>query len=227
MRTLAVVGRKGGSGKTTVAVNLALAAERRGTRALIADTDPQRSALAALKGRSEPGPQCVATTGAKLFALQVAAVRDGFDLMIIDTPACGEEDLGHALVLSEMSLLVLRPTFLDLAAAVRTVDVANRLGRPAVAVVNQAPPARRGAESPVVRRALEALALMRLPVAPAVLRSRLGYQTGLATGRAAEELGDAEAGREVAALWGYIDQTPPSRVRATPVAFPFAAARVA
>jgi chromosome partitioning protein len=173
MRTLAVVGRKGGSGKTTVAVNLAMAAHRRGKRVLIADSDPQRSALAAVRGRTQAGPQCVATTGAKLFALQVAAVRDGYDLMLVDTPACGEEDLGHALVLSEMSLLALRPTFLDLAAAVRTVDVANRLGRPAVAVVNQAPPARLGAESLVVKRALEALALMRLPVAPAIIRSRL------------------------------------------------------
>ena len=205
MRTLAVIGRKGGSGKTTVAVNLALAAERCGKKVVIADTDPQRSALDALKGREEDGPQCVATTGAKLYHLQVATQRDGFDLMIIDTPACGEEDLAEALVLSEMSLLALRPTFLDLAAAVRTVDVVNRLGRPAVAVLNQAPPARLGVEPAVVKTALEALALMRLPAAPAILRSRLAYQTGLARGRSAHELGDVEAGREVFGLWGYVD----------------------
>jgi chromosome partitioning protein len=227
MRTLAVVGRKGGSGKTTVAVNLAMAAHRRGKRVLIADSDPQRSALTAVRGRTQAGPQCVATTGAKLFALQVAAVRDGYDLMLVDTPACGEEDLGHALVLSEMSLLALRPTFLDLAAAVRTVDVANRLGRPAVAVVNQAPPTRLGAESLVVKRALEALAVMRLPVAPAIIRSRLAYQTALALGRSAEEAGDAEAGREVAALWSFVDGAAPGRVRANTSAPTFGAARVA
>jgi chromosome partitioning protein len=227
MRTLAVVGRKGGSGKTTLAVNLAIAAHMRGKRVLVADSDPQRSALAALKGRMQGGPHCVATTGAKLFALQVAAVRDGFDLLLVDTPACGEEDLGHALVLSEMSLLSLRPTFLDLAAAVRTVDVANRLGRPAVAVISQAPPARLGAESLVVKRALEALMLMRLPVAPAIIRARLAYQTGLAVGRSAEEAGDVEAGREVAALWSYVDRVSPGRVRADTAAHSFAAARVA
>jgi chromosome partitioning protein len=227
MRTLAIIGRKGGSGKTTVAVNLAIAAHRRGKRVLIADSDPQRSALAAIKGRNQAGPACVATTGAKLFALQVAAVRDGYDLMLVDTPACGEEDLGHALVLSEMSLLALRPTFLDLAAAVRTVDVANRLGRPAVAVINQAPPTRLGAESLIVKRAREALALMRLPVAPAMIRSRLAYQTALAVGRSAEEAGDAEAGREVAALWSYVERASPGRVRVDVVAPTFAAARVA
>jgi chromosome partitioning protein len=227
MRTLAVVGRKGGSGKTTVAVNLAVAAYRRGKRVLIADSDPQRSALTAVKGRTQAGPECVATTGAKLFALQVTALRDGYDLLLVDTPACGEEDLGHALVLSEMSLLALRPTFLDLAAAVRTVDVANRLGRPAIAVINQAPPARLGAESPVVKRALAALALMRLPVAPAIIRSRLGYQTALALGRSAEEVGDAEAGREVAALWSYIDGASPGRARTNPGAPTFRAASAA
>jgi len=228
MRTLAVVGRKGGSGKTTVAVNLAVAAFRRGKRVLIADTDPQRSALEALRGRSEPGPECVATTGAKLFNLQVTAVRDRYDLLLIDTPACGEEDLGHALVLSEMSLLALRPTFLDLAAAVRTVNVANRLGRPVVAVINQAPPARLGAESVVVKRALESLALIRLPVAPPIIRSRLGYQTALAVGRSAEEAGDVEAGREVAALWSYVDSASPGReLRPSSRASTFSAASAA
>ena len=56
MKTITVLSRKGGSGKTTLAVNLALMAFLRGHKVLLADIDPQRSASDALRARGEPGP---------------------------------------------------------------------------------------------------------------------------------------------------------------------------
>ena len=43
---LAIVSRKGGAGKTTLAINLAVAATAGGRRVSILGTDPQASALA-------------------------------------------------------------------------------------------------------------------------------------------------------------------------------------
>jgi chromosome partitioning protein len=40
MRTVALVSQKGGVGKTTLAINLAGAAQRDGLQVVIADTDP-------------------------------------------------------------------------------------------------------------------------------------------------------------------------------------------
>ncbi|MBI1197695.1 MAG: AAA family ATPase [Phenylobacterium sp.] len=205
MRTIAVIARKGGSGKSTVAVHLALAAHRRGRRVILADTDAQRSSSHALKGREGGGPEVVATSGAKLFALQLSAVREGVDLLVIDTPAVVEEELSHAIVAADLCLLVIRPTFLDLAAAAQTTDIVRRLRKPLVAVVNQAASARAGTEPPLVKRALKVLEMLRLPVAPALLRSRTGYQTALDLGRSVEEMdGQPEAASEVAALWSFV-----------------------
>ncbi len=46
MRTIAVVNQKGGSGKTTTAVNIAAALAERGEHVLLVDLDAQRSASA-------------------------------------------------------------------------------------------------------------------------------------------------------------------------------------
>lgn len=51
MRTIAVISRKGGSGKTTTSVNLAAALAERGEPVLVIDLDPQGSATEALGAR--------------------------------------------------------------------------------------------------------------------------------------------------------------------------------
>src|SRR5206468_2885802 len=90
---------------------------------------------------------------------------------------------------------------------IQTVEVVRRLRKPAMIVVNQAPATRGGVEPPQVRKALQALRLMRLPVAPTVIRARAAYQSALETGRSVEELpGDPAAAQEMTDLWDFIER---------------------
>jgi chromosome partitioning protein len=207
MRTIAVIARKGGSGKSTVAVHMAIAAHLRGRKTLIADSDPQRSSSVVLRARRGAGPEFMETSGPKLFALQVASLRAEVDALVIDTAAGAEDELAHAIVLADLSLLVIRPTFLDFAAALRTSDVMRRLHKPGLIVLNQAPVSRVGGEPPLVKKAQEALRLMRLPVAPAILRSRAAFQSALETGCSVEETAPGTpAAKEVAHLWTFVER---------------------
>jgi chromosome partitioning protein len=207
MRTIAVIARKGGSGKTTVAVHLAIAAHLRGRQVLLADSDRQQSACTVLRGRNGAGPNFAQTSGAEICNLQRVAVRRKMDAMVIDTAAGAEEDLAHAIVVADLTLLVIRPTFLDFAAAVETAAVLRRMGRPGLIVLNQAPVARAGVEPPLVRKAQEAVRLMRLPLAPTMLRSRNVYQQALESGRSAEEIGaGGPAAQEAADLWRFVER---------------------
>ena len=206
MRTLAVIALKGGSGKTTVATHMALAAHLRGLDTLLVDIDPQASSHEVLSARQGPGPECLTSTGASLMAAQLAAVGLKKDLLLIDTAAGAVEDVSEAIVLADAAVMVVRPTLLDIAALARTLAIVRRLKKPSTVVVNQAPVAREGVEAPVVKRALRALEYMRLPIAPVIVRSRAIYQTAVETGRSAEELADPAAAREIAGLWEYIDK---------------------
>lgn len=210
LRTMAIVALKGGSGKTTIATHLAIAAHLRGFDTLVVDTDVQRSSSEVLGAREGPGPACVAVSGARLLATQIEASTLRKDLLIIDTPAGALEDVSEAIVLSDLAVMVVRPTLLDIAALARTVGIVRRLKKPSVVVVNQAPTARNGIEPPLMQRALRALNYMKLPVAPTIVRARAVYQTALETGRSAEEMGDAAAAREIAALWDHVEAATPS-----------------
>jgi chromosome partitioning protein len=204
MQTIAVVARKGGAGKTTLAVHLAIAGYLRAIKTLLADADPQRSASGTLKGRTVPGPKLVETNGPKLFALQDMARRAGHELLVIDTPCGPEQDVAQAMAIADLTLIVVRPTFLDIAAAVHSTDTARRLGRPAQIVLNQAYSMRAGREPASVQKSFEALRFTGMPVCPEVIRARSGLQTALANGRSVEEYGPSPAERDMAALWRHV-----------------------
>jgi len=214
LKTLAVIALKGGSGKTTVATHLALAAHLRGQQALLVDTDPQCSARDILETREGGGPQVATATARNVLAAQFGALSQGKDLLIIDTAAGAVESVGEAVVLADFTLMVVRPTLIDLSGLARTLSLVRKIGKPSAVVMNQAPVARGSIEAPLVKRAMKGLDYMRADVAPAILRSRSIYQTALERGRSAEESPDRAAAGEVAALWDFVD----ARLQALPPA---------
>jgi chromosome partitioning protein len=217
VKTLAVMSRKGGAGKTTVAVNLALAARAMGVKAVLADADPLRSACEVLRDREEAAGLLFETSAAKLFALTEACRRGGADLLIIDTPAAPEAEVAEAVKVADLCLAVSRPTYLDLAAAVRSVAIIQRLGRAGMIVLNQCATSRNGVEPPSVVKAFEALRFAGLPVTPVALRFRLIYQTAFAHGRSVLEIDrSGAASAEVRHLFTHVWQTLTGEVRAPP-----------
>lgn len=176
MKTIAVLSRKGGAGKTTLAVSLGIAAQQAGLKAVVADIDPLRSAAVVLGGRKEAASILIETTAGKLRAVRDACRRNGCTLLIIDTPPSPTGDVVKAIDIADFCLAVARPSALDLAAIHETIQLVWKHRRAGLVVLNQCPPARNGVEAGLTRRALETLEFSRLPTAETKIRNRLCYQ---------------------------------------------------
>lgn len=205
MQTLAVISRKGGVGKTTLSVNLAVAAWRSRMKTVVADLDPQRSAVAWARARKVAGPAVLETTAGKLFPLWSAAANAGCDLMVLDTPAGGEAEVLQALRLADLCLLVCRPNYFDVTALARSVELLKQFEKPGLIVLNQAPPRRLGRESETVHSAVRELERTGLPLARMGLRHRAIFPASAARGLAAREVDpESLAAREVAGVWSQL-----------------------
>ncbi len=207
MRTLAVLSQKGGTGKTTVAVHLACAAQAAGKRTLIADMDPQRSAAEWRRIRRAESPSLIEAKAGTLFVASHTAERTGVDLMVLDTRPAQDADTAEAVRLADLCLLVLRPSFFDVKAIGRTLEMTRAMAKPAMFVINQAPAQREHREPPAVLEAVAALREFSAPLAPIGLRSRNVYQSAVAKGLSAQEAtpGSAAA-QEIALLWAHVEQ---------------------
>lgn len=208
VKTICVLSRKGGAGKTTIAVNLAITAFLDGHSVMLADLDPQRSASDALRARRGPGPAFAEGCAGKLFHAQSSAKRDGVELLIVDTPAAPETDVAHAVNLSDLCLVVGRPSFLDLAPIVRSADTVRRLNREGLIVLNQAHTNRSEVAPIAFPEVVEALRFCGLPLSPVGLRSRSVFQQAIAQGQSVVELEpDGAAAHDMTRLWTHLKAT--------------------
>src|SRR3954449_1586397 len=97
MHTVAILSQKGGSGKTTLALHLAVAAERAGQVAAVIDLDPQASAAGWKDSRSLDTPVVVSIPAARLDQALTTARGAGADLCFIDSaPHAGDVALAAA-----------------------------------------------------------------------------------------------------------------------------------
>jgi chromosome partitioning protein len=200
---LAFLAQKGGSGKTTLAVHIAVAAQADGERVLILDTDPQGSAATWATSRKGELPKVLKVSPSRVTAVLEAAREEGITLVVIDTAPHASPDAAQAIERVDYILIPCRPTSLDLATMGTSIALA-RASRHGFAIVLNACPAR----APEVPEA-HALVKERHELSPLsmVIGDRRTLARALATGRAATEFAPkSPAATEVRALWQHVKE---------------------
>jgi chromosome partitioning protein len=205
MKTIAVMSRKGGAGKSTLAVHLAAAAGAAGKRVMLVDMDPQRSSLEWARERQAEWPVVIEGRAGALFTTHRAAERQDIELMIVDSRSSVDTEAAEAARLADLCLIVVRPNFFDLQAVGRTVELVGNMRRPGLFVLNQAPVRRNGAEPRVIREAVRYLSDHGFDLAEVGLRQRAAYQNAMWKGLGAQEdQPDSQAAFEINSLWASL-----------------------
>jgi chromosome partitioning protein len=136
MLIVAIISQKGGAGKTTIALNLAVAATQEGLSTAVLDIDPQASATRWSDARSGVPPAVTAAQASRLPILLAAERRKGAALVLIDTgPASDTADLAAAR-LADLILIPCRPSALDVDAIGASLHLGQQLAsKPTYAVL--------------------------------------------------------------------------------------------
>ena len=182
MHVIALISQKGGSGKTTLAVALAVAHEAEGGTAAVVDLDPQGSAVAWHHFRSGAPPAVEAVHPPRL-SRALTTFRDaGVGLVIIDTAPHASAGALAASRLADLVLVPCRPSTPDLAAIGASLEVAGLADVPAAVILNAVPP--RGS---LAAEATDAVTGIGARVAPATLGLRIAHVHAFTVGRTAQE----------------------------------------
>jgi chromosome partitioning protein len=121
--TVAIIGQKGGSGKSTVAVGLAVAAAQAGHTVVVIDTDPQTSIMNWKDRRTADNPMVISVQASRLTKTVEAARANDADFIVIDTAGKNESAAIEAARLADVVLIPSRPQIFDMDTlpAVRTL----------------------------------------------------------------------------------------------------------
>ena len=203
MNVIAFLSQKGGSGKTTLSVHTAVAAEATGERVCVIDADPQESATAWANAR-EAGTPIVATAQAgELDAALRAAEGEGMTLAVVDAPPHAAPAAGQIARRSELVLIPVRPSAFDLAAVPAAVEIVAAAKVRGAFVLSACP--FRAPEIGETRAALEAYGL---PIVPGEITDRRAFARAVTTGSAVTEFeAEGKAAEEIRALWAWIKDT--------------------
>lgn len=155
MKTITIIG-KGGSGKSTIAANLATVAVKRGFTAGLIDADPQAS-LSQWRNLRLRSDIKVVPSGDSLQAKIESAKRAGVDPLIIDTaPELGTHTL-EAIRSADFVVIPCRPARFDIAVTRARIELMRTKQRRFAIVINAAPPRRDDMDAPFVREVRHAL----------------------------------------------------------------------
>ncbi|PZX12903.1 chromosome partitioning protein [Palleronia aestuarii] len=194
---ITIAQQKGGSGKTTIAANIAVALQQAGHAVAVLDTDPQGSLGRWFMTRREIGDPGMefATSSAWGVGYECDKLRKSCDFVIVDTPPKVDSDLRPALRESDLVLVPVATSQVDLWAVDSILDLAERVGRPTMIVLN-----RYKAGTRLSDEISTALADREAVRAETVLGNRVVYAETLGQGLGVLERGKGAWSAEISAL---------------------------
>jgi chromosome partitioning protein len=201
VKVLSVLSEKGGAGKTTVAVHVAVAAHLSGLASPIIDLDPQASAAEWADTRGE-APEAVAIPPSRLQKLLTDLSGNGADLVIIDTPREANNAGYIAATNSDLILIPFRRGGFDFRGLKRTLDLCRIAQKRPYILLN----GMRIGATRVHKDVRDALtAYDGLSLAPVLFSDRAAYVTASITGRTAQETDPtSQAAQETRELFDWI-----------------------
>lgn len=185
MKTIAVIMQKGGSGKTTTSMNLAVAFALEDRSTVLLDLDPQASACRIADGRGDVGPIVQDCAHARLAQTMKTAEDAGAEVCIIDTPPKAEGASLAAARAADLVVVPIQPARLDLDALKETADILALAKTPAIVIINRAPPMTNSKVEAQTREVI--LEGYGLTPASTVLHNRIAYQHAMTMGQGVQE----------------------------------------
>jgi chromosome partitioning protein len=198
-------GEKGGTGKSTLATNLAVWLVRHGRDVILVDTDQQRTASHWVDRRNALNGlgtvHCAERRGNVFHALRDLAKR--YDEVIVDAGGRDSEELRTAMVGAHHLYMPLKASQPDLETSLHMDELVKlALGMnqdlQARAIISMAP------TNPAINEAQEAMELLaelhEFTLSGAIVRERKIYRDAIAEGRGVMEMGNEKAIAEVETL---------------------------
>lgn len=199
MRVISIVSQKGGAGKTTLAINLAVTAVAQGARVTLFDLDPQATAATWGDRRQTEAPRIISAQAARLPQL-LKQVDAETDWVFIDTPPAISNTTLAAVKVANHILVPCRAAIFDLDTLGATLELVRIGQQDAIVVLNAVP--HRG---PDAKEARTVIASCRATIAPVTLGHRAAFQHAATVGLGAIEYEPSgKAASEVRALFSWL-----------------------
>ena len=200
MKTIAVMSRKGGTGKTMLATHLAVEAERNGHTTALLDLDPQASTAKWGDHRQGDTPPVIEAPASRLEHWLEFIANNGATLAVVDTPP--DIDTFARKIAQAASLVVIPcgTSKADLDANEGIMDIVMMEKVPARIVLNHVP-----ANSDLGPEAREATKNYEVPCAPCQIGRRVGFIHAYNSGAVIQELEpNSKSANEIRALYRYL-----------------------
>ncbi len=202
MFKIAIIGQKGGTGKTTVTLGLAVAAAEAKKNVAIIDLDPQANAANWKDRREADNPAVISAQVSRLKQTIQTASEYGTNLILIDTPGRSDNTAIEAARAADLVLIPTHSQIFDLETLHGVRDLLRVAGDPLAYVVLNGihPQAKKGAQT--TRELIENT--FGIKVAPMHLCQRGSYADAPSSGKTAQEIDPkGKAAEELRSLYMF------------------------
>jgi chromosome partitioning protein len=200
MKVISLVTQKGGSGKSTLCVSLAVAAQEAGHTVCVLEMDKQATASQWAQARQGRAPEVGQITADRLTDIIGRLRGEAYDFVFVDTPGIDSPGTNSAIRVSDLCLIPCRPTPADLRGVAATLGAIHRLEKDFAFILNQTPP-----KSYRVRDTAEGLKVLGM-LADVNVVMRNDHQDAIGSGQGVTEFNpEGPAADEMRRLWAWID----------------------